>query len=249
RGVGWEYPEARQLIEFRPSNIASIVFENARAINSQSKSTCRFRFHNGDELYGNLMAIDDDPVELDTWFGGNLKAPRDSIQSISFFWKGFSVLYEGPSSTEGWVFSRGTKGWQYRDGGFVTSEPGIIGRDFKLPSVSSLEFDLAWNVPFTLGLMLYTETMDRFDYSVSSYMYYVSPGHLSLQRMQSGVGVTSLGRAEVPAMLRKNKVRLEFRSDRETGVLAVLVDGQLIQRWKDNGGFAAKGGGVVFSSQ
>ncbi|MCI0536494.1 MAG: hypothetical protein L0Z50_14835 [Verrucomicrobiales bacterium] len=253
RGVGWEHPEAKQLIQFRPANLASIVFENVKPVLPQSKHTCRFRFLNGDELYGNLSAISEETVELETWFGGNLKAPRDSVQSISFFWRGFSVLYEGPNSSQGWVTSKGNRGWQYRDGSFVTSEAGIIGRDFKLPASSSLAFDLGWSSPFTLGLTLYTETMDRFDYSVSSYMFYVSagvgPGQISLQRMQSGVGVTSLGRVEIPDLLRKRKVRLEFRSNKEDATLAVLADGQLLQRWKDSGGFVAKGGGVVFSSQ
>ena len=156
---------------------------------------------------------------------------------------------KGPNGSDGWITSKGSRGWQYRDASFVTSEPGIIGRDFKLPASSSLEFDLAWTSPFTLGLTLYTETMDRFDYSVSSYMFYVSPGQISLQRMQSGVGVTSLGRVEIPGMFRKNKVRLEFRSNKEDATLAVLADGQLLQRWKDSSGFVAKGGGVVFSSQ
>src|ERR1051325_10833185 len=58
RGVGWECPEARQLIEFRPGNIASIIFEGARPISARARPTCRFRFHNGDELYGNLLRMD-----------------------------------------------------------------------------------------------------------------------------------------------------------------------------------------------
>lgn len=249
RGVGWEHAEARESIEFRPANLASILFNDARTIVLESRPTCRFRFRNGDELYGNLSGIDADSVELETWFGGNLKAPRDSVQSLSFFWKGFSLLYEGPASAEGWVTSKGTRGWQYRDGGFVTTEPGILGRNFHLPDDTSLGFDVEWNSPFTLGLTLCTETMDRFDYSVSSYMFYVSPGQISLQRMQSGVGVTSMGRAELPGMAGRNRMRLEFRASRGDGVLAVLADGKLVQRWKDAGGFVAKGGGVVFSSQ
>src|SRR5262245_42011834 len=64
RGVGWEHPEAKQLIEFRPANLASIVFDNVKPIVMESKPTCRFRFLNGDELYGNLSAVDDRTVEL-----------------------------------------------------------------------------------------------------------------------------------------------------------------------------------------
>src|SRR5262245_19651228 len=81
RGVGWEHPEAQQLIEFRPANLASIVFDNVKPIVTPSKPTCRFRFLNGDELYGNLSVITEGTVELETWFGGSLQAPRDMVQS------------------------------------------------------------------------------------------------------------------------------------------------------------------------
>jgi len=124
RGVSWEHPEAKQLIEFRPVNIGSIVFDNVKPIVTQSKPTCRFRFLNGDELYGNLSAISEQTVELETWFGGNLKAPRASVHSISFFWKGFAILYEGPNNSEGWITSKGSHGWQYRDASFVNVRPG-----------------------------------------------------------------------------------------------------------------------------
>jgi hypothetical protein len=58
--------------------------------------------------------------------------------------------------------------------------------------------------------------------------------------MQSGVGVTSLGRVEI-RFVPQNRMRLEFRSNKEDATLAVLADGQLLQRWKDGGGFVAKG--------
>src|SRR5262249_55713690 len=44
RGVAWEHPEAKQVIEFRPANLASIVFDNVKPIETPSKPTCRFRF-------------------------------------------------------------------------------------------------------------------------------------------------------------------------------------------------------------
>ena len=111
RGVAWEHPEALKRIEFRPANIASIQFDEVKPVTSSVKPTCRFRFRNGDELYGTLTSIGDETIELDTWFGGNLKTPRNSLRSVAFFWKGFSIQYEGPNGTDGWVMSRGSRGW------------------------------------------------------------------------------------------------------------------------------------------
>ena len=100
--VEWEHPDARVPIEFGPSNIAWIRFEKPRTVNAPGQPGCRFRFNNGDEVFGNLSAIEGDTVQLETWFGGALKAPRQALQSIIFLSKGFSILYEGPTSAEGW---------------------------------------------------------------------------------------------------------------------------------------------------
>src|SRR6188768_3751281 len=52
RGIQWQHPGAKQLIEFTPTNIASIGFENTHPVTAASQPTCRFRFNNGDEVLG-----------------------------------------------------------------------------------------------------------------------------------------------------------------------------------------------------
>jgi hypothetical protein len=96
---------------------------------------------------------------------------------------------------------------------------------------------------------IYTEVTDRYDYSTSSYMFYLSPGYVTVQRVQAGGGVLPMGHAQIPSMLKRNKIHLEVRANRPEATLALLADGVLVQRWKDNGGFVAKGTGVVFFSQ
>src|SRR4051812_4719653 len=54
QGVGWENPEAKGPIQFRPTNIAWIRFEKPVAVTAQAKPNCRLRFNNGDEVFGKL---------------------------------------------------------------------------------------------------------------------------------------------------------------------------------------------------
>lgn len=249
KGVEWRHPAARGMVRFRPDNLASIRFEKARPVMSTSKASCRFEFANGDEVFGALKSLDSEAVQLEAWFGGDLRAPKTGLQSLTFFPNGFAILYEGPNGPDGWKMDRGPRGWQYRDGAFVTSSVGILGRDLKLTGPCSLEFDLSWTGHFSLSFILYAESVDRFDYSQNSYMFHLAPGYLNVQRVQSGVGVTSIGQAQIPDMLRKGKLRLQIRTNREDSSLGVWADGILIQKWKDHAGLQAKGSGVVFSSQ
>lgn len=250
RGVQWQHPAAKRTIRLKPDNIAWINFETAERVASGTGPTCWFEFSNGDAIFGQLKAIENDKLKLETWFGGNLEAPRQALHSITFFSKGFSILYEGPNGVDGWKLERGAKGWQYRDGAFIANSVGIMGRDLKLSGSAGIEFDVAWTGQISLSFILYAESIDRFDYSTSCYMFHLSPPYMNLQRVQSGAGVMSLGpQAYLPEMLKKSKVRLEIRVNKEEATITVLADGILVNRWKDPAGFVGKGSGIVFSSQ
>lgn len=237
------------MIEFRPTNISWIRFEKPRTVQNQTAPTCRFRFSNGDEVFGSLTSLNEETLGLETWFGGTLETPRSAVQSVTFLSKGYSILYEGPTSAEGWVHGRQPRNWEYRDGAFVATGAGTLGRDFKLSGSSSFSFDLAWNGHFSLILALYTPVLDRFDYSSSSYMFYLSPGYITLQRIQGGAGAMNLGQAQITEMTKKNKMHMEIRASKADNTLALLVDDRLVQRWKDGSGFVGKGSGAVFFAQ
>jgi hypothetical protein len=249
KGVAWDFPAAQGPLILKPDNISGIRFESAVSTNRPNKPTCRFRFHNGDEVLGDLVGIEGDTAIIQSWFGGQLKSPKQAFSSLQFSAHGFKVLYEGPNSPDEWKTGRTGHGWTYKDGALIANGADILGRDFGLTNSSSLEFDLAWSGTFSLTVTVYAQTIERFDYSTSAYVFYFNPGGVSIQRIQAGAGAMMLGRADIPEMLNKNRARLEIRSNREEGTLSLFVNGPLVQRWKDPRGFVSSGTGVVFYSQ
>lgn len=248
-GVAWNFPAASNPIVLKPDNLSTIRFENVEATNRSNQPTCRFRFHNGDELLGDLVAIEGDTATIRSSFGGSLKSPKQAFSSLQFSARGFRVLYEGPNGSGEWKTGRTGHGWTYRDGALFANGADILGKDFGLTNSSSLEFDLAWSGSFSLTVTVYASTIERFDYSSSAYVFYFNPGAVSIQRIQAGAGALMLGRADIPAMVNKNQARLEIRSNREEGTLSLFANGALVQRWKDPRGFVSNGTGVVFYSQ
>ncbi len=248
-GLRWQHPEARAPIDFRPTNVAWIRFDESEPAAPHSRPTARFRFANGDEVMGRLHSLDAQQVELETWFGDRLLARRTALESVRFLSGNFSVLYEGPTSLEGWQQGRDQSVWQYRSGAFSANGVGVLGRDFKLTNSVVIEFDLAWAAQFNLNVALYTSVFDRFDYTGSAYMFYLLPGYMSLQRLQGGGSSISIGQAQLPDMLQKTKAHVEIRISKPDATFGVWIDGNLVQRWKDNNGFVAKGSGLTFFSQ
>ena len=252
-GLSWEYPEAKKPLDFKPENLAAIRFSHAdKTPGRRSDPICQFRFANGDEFFGNLISVSETEVELQTWFGGKFKTPRSMLNSIRFFPRGAAPIFEGPTGLDGWTLGKtqSTNTWIYRDGTFVANSSGTIGRDLKLPAASRLEFDLAWTTPFNLLFSFYTGVFDGFNYNSSCYMFYITLGNISLQRINAGAGSSTMGRTEtINEMLTKEKVHLEFRANKADGTLEILVDGRLANRWKDTAGWVGSGSGILFYSQ
>ncbi|MDB6040246.1 MAG: thiol-disulfide isomerase-like thioredoxin, partial [Verrucomicrobiales bacterium] len=220
--VQWQHPASVEPLQFTITNIARIRFEQPVVPLKSDKSNCRFHFFNGDEITGSLTWMDNAKTGVETWFAGNLEAARSAVQSIEFSKRGFSILYEGPTGLEGWTTGHTARSWTYQDGTFMANGADILGRDFKLTGSSILEFDISWANSFSLSLSMYTSSTDRYDYNSSAYMFYLSPGMVSLQRIQAGAGVVLLGQNSIPSMMKKNRAHLEIRSSKEEASLTLL---------------------------
>ena len=286
--VRWRHPSAKQLLEFTFTNLHQVHFGQERPATTNGPATCRFRFANGDEVLGELITLDAETLELETWFAGRLRAPRHALRAVAIMAGGHATLYEGPMSADGWkigqnaataganrvmfggglinfdpvAFQAGraaapadakpaaTNSWIFRNGAFYASAAGTLGRDFKLPPQSRLEFDLAWKGTPGLRFALYTDALDTFDYS-AGYQFFLSSSYIYMMRRSAGAGggmVSPSTSVRLPTMNQKNRLHLELRCNNEKGTIALFVDGAPVQEWKDSGA-PLSGKGISFYSQ
>ena len=249
KSLTWRHPSAQAPFQLKPDNLRQIRFGNAEKPPPAQNTTCRLTFDNGDEVFGNLVSMDEKTVELDTWFAGRLKTPRESVQSIRFLWKGFSTVYSGPTSVDGWQSAPNKEVWRYEDGAFYSTAVGSLGRDLNLPPKARISFDMTWNGQLSLAFAIYTDSVERFDFGASCYMFYIGSGYVNLQRVQAGVGTTHIGQSQINSMRDGNKVRLELRVNKETANIALYANGELVSQWRDQAGFVARGTGICFFAQ
>lgn len=258
-GLLWQHSYATEALRFPFSSLVSIRFlrrqprteerrsEKPKATKAET-AQCRFRFVNGDEVYGKIAEMDDSFIEMETEFGGILRASRKRVQSIAFLRNGYRVLYEGPNGMDEWVRSKSPNGWSYRDGALNVTNRGVIGRDMKLESSARLAFDLRWEGNFQLTVTMHAETLDRHDYRKGAYLFALTPSHASFRRVQPGSGTMTLGDVQFPHLANKTKTRFDLRSHQDKATFALLADGEVIASWKDARGFVAQGSGVSFSA-
>ncbi len=245
-GLRWENPDAREPIDLQPAHIDSIRFAHASSVSLAP--TSRVRFVNGDDLLGSVSSLDDDHLGFSTWFGGALTVPRASVQTITFLSTNYTILYDGPGDDTGWIISnRNPESWYLRDGAFISGSPGTLGREFNLSGSSTIEFDLAWNDVFQLSVHIYTGAVDHLDYA-NSYELDFTSKDVNLRHFDTAGpnSIRNFGSAPLPNPAGKNKLRIAIQSNKEEGTVAVFVDNVLAKRWKDDNGFSASGGGLLF---
>jgi hypothetical protein len=235
RGIRWKHPASPAPIEFLLRNAHQIRFAQVAPPPAQAGThhTCRFRFVNGDELTGNLLALDTTHIELEAWFAGKLRAPRTGVQSLGFLARGFATIYDGPDGTTGWATGPTPTAWAFRDGVLTGGANAFLGRDLKLPPQSRVEFDVGSSGAMNLYVSLYTDATQRFNFASSGYQFNLGLGYVNLMRGQGQFGMQHLGQAQIPVPLPGRKLRVEVRADLLAGTLTLLVDGNVIQQWND----------------
>ena len=253
--VHWRHPDLDQPIRVRTSHLAWIRFQLASP-GAEQYPTHRFQFHNGDDVYGRLIALDSRNVTLTSRMSGLVKANKNTIRSINRLPGKFSVIYKGPSSLDGWSLGkrRGkpgnqSVGWYYREGAFVSQQPGTSGRDFRLTQSSTLDFDLSWKGYFNLVVALYTDVIDQVNFGSPAYKFYFGRGFVNLSRSKPRSSPATLGRASLPNMLKTDEMNVQIRVNKKQSTLVLRIDGELIGSWKEQDGFVAQGTGLLFFNQ
>jgi hypothetical protein len=247
-GLVWQHPAATAPIDFQTGRVDAVRFGHSSSL--KLTPTCHVRFANGDDLFGSLESLDTDHVRLATWFGDELNVPRSGLRSVTFLSKNFTILYEGPYDTEGWVITSNDGaggGWRYSDRGFTATGRGFLGRQLHLNGSCTVEFDLTWADFLGLAIAFYTGTPDRLDFNVSSYLAQFSRGRVTLQRLRAAAIPRNLGTSPpVPALETPGTTRIALQFNKEESEMELLVNGELVKQWKDEDGFSVTGGCIIF---
>ncbi|MBI5800311.1 MAG: hypothetical protein HZA92_06225 [Verrucomicrobia bacterium] len=101
--LNWRHPNARQPIEFTTTNLNSIRLPaRSLALPTNSAPVCRVQLASGDEFEGQLLSLDSESFEIETWFAGRLRGRRSGLASLAFYGSSQSALYDGPRAAGEW---------------------------------------------------------------------------------------------------------------------------------------------------
>jgi len=250
--VRWQSPESKDPIVFQATNLTEIKLDSHKTPPGATPPTHAILLTNNDELPGTLVSLDDKVLTLDTWYAGKLIIPRDMVRTITPLKTSLSVLYQGPTSLDGWTpgprFNNATA-WAYRDGALISTNYGIIGRDVKLPNLASVDLDVMSRGNSQLCVAIYSDRADN-NNMTNCYMFQFNGSFISLQRLSQN-GQNNFGeQVQLPGntMLR-DRMHIGIRVNKDTKTFWLYVNGNMVKQWTDPAEFAGKGTSLMFMTQ
>ena len=191
---------------------------------------------NGDTVRGQVAAVTDDAITLDTWYAGRLSFRRVMVKGVVIDARP-ALVFSGPTGLDGWTQSAKLAAWTYENGSLRTNASVGIGRDVGLPDECVIGFDVAWHGSLMLNFNFFAEDVSSDNSSIG---YQIScQGAFATIRRQ-GAGPQFGESVNIPEFNKDNdKVRLELRVSRKSGNICLYINGRCGALWKDPG--VAKG--------
>lgn len=262
-GVQWTRPDAIGPINFEPSHVTTIDLGTSAPPIPWSNNTYRVLMSGDDLVEGVVDSCDSNSIHITTAPAGVLTPARGSLVSLTRVLPPDVALFEGPTGMDGWVQGisslaplNGTN-WTYRNGAFYSDKSASIARDFKLPPVASIQFDLRWQNMFMLALALYADSPQPVNLTAKDkepafgafYSFRLNSSMADMFAVKQGEPERMFDPVIIQAFARTNRAHVDLRVNKPKGSISLLINGMLMKEWIDSAGFAGQGTYLRFVNQ
>lgn len=255
--LSWQHQDSEQAISFATKNLAQIDLEGRGGDPTQG-ATWKVRFENDDELSVRKVSVTGQEVELEGWYCGTVRVPRQRIKNLFPVQTHFATLFEGPQGTNGWtswkvVSALGEPGeWKYQNGAFYAKEAASIARSLNLPDSFTMEFDLKWKGPLNVAIAVFTDSLkpislankeDEPDFA-GFYSLQINSFGANLLSVKKRDPLRYLGQQAIPGFGSKTKAHVEIKADKRSRRILLFVDGVVVKQWSEPSEFSGEGKGI-----
>lgn len=224
----WNSPILEKPVPFFLDHVIDLTL-NASQPDIASSHEASVTLTNGDLIRGQLVSVNGDIVELDTWFAGRMRFNRLMITDIKIAERPH-FIYRGPTGLDAWKQSGDKPTWTYQNSGFHSIVAGSIARDLDLPDECSIAFDAAWKGSLQFTLVFFSDDLSS-DRPGTGYYMNFQPRSIFLRNLKTQ---KQLGNTQNAQALQENeKGRIEVRASLKTGKICVFVDGRIIEVFTD----------------
>ncbi len=217
--LAWQSPAFTGPFEFSTQAVNTIQFPIPAKLIQPEGATC-FELAGGDVLFGSLVALRGDEAEVEVAGIGRLHVERTLLRRMYRWQGGTELLFSGPSGLKGWTTPGAAKTWREESGHLLTNQGGaVLYRDFGLPAMARVEFELSWKGKPDFELALGASDSKS---ALRAFRFEVWENELVVQReTERDADLTSLQ----PAQPGPGRIHLQAFLDQPKGRLLVFSSG------------------------
>lgn len=233
-GLSWTHPHVKEPIRFAWAPLGEVKLKGPFPV-GELEGLARVRISNGDEYRGRILSMDGETLRLETPYAGEVSLAVPMIVSLEP--RATSAgIYRGPNDLEEWTASRSGEhtGWALRKNAlyYEGNSNETLGRRFEdLPDRAEIAFDLAWRGNLRFYVNLWAEDTKN---NNESYSVMLQNGYVRCYRHSNDHGRQDLGNAQVQSLSRLSEARVRLLLNREAKELTLIINGELVKRWKDH---------------
>lgn len=238
--IVWNSPILEKPTPFWLKNVLEVTLPAAQPeFNATHEATLTLM--NGDCVRGQVAAVTDDTVTLDTWYAGRLAFRRVMVKEVVIDPRP-SLVFSGPTGLDGWAQTAKPGTWTYENGSLRTNASEGIGRELELPEECSIGFDAAWRGGLMLNFNFFADDVAT-DSPSQGYQISCQGSYASIRRQNASMQFGDM--ANIPEFRENEKVRIEVRASRKSGNICLYVNNRCAALWKDPGVAKGKFGNCI----
>lgn len=255
-GVRWKHENVKNPIDFALLGISRIKLGKRQSL-QRTAFGATIHLTNNDVLTGNVVSLNEEALLLDTWYAGKMSIKRLMIKQIDPNSGGGGLLYEGPTSMEGWEAQEYNEGhgqqpsWKFKNSALYATYSLPVGRSINnIPEMVSIRFRASWRGYPSFYFAMFTDNLKQ-HYGSNCYMLQVSSSSLYLQRYTRNNGSRNLGSVNHAKFSNNPPISAVFTMlvDKKKKTFTLMVDDEMVKQWTDGDIFAGTGNGILFQPQ
>ena len=250
----WRHKGVKEPIAFQMAGVARVDLLPRKSAALAAHSNI-VQLLNGDQLRGDVLALDAEKLVLSTWYAGTLAVQREQVALIQPATRPSVALYEGPTDDmAGWVTPNyggsSRMGWTCHKGVLTPGEGRPLGRHItNMPDMVQIEFETLMRYSSYFSFSFFLQDPKNWGGDSDAYMLNFSGDNVQLSRMVHNEGSQDLGSVQLGEHhAGRTRELFTLLADRKEHRFALLLDGRLVREWKDSQEFKGQGDAIMFLS-
>ncbi len=241
----WKHFDVKDSIVFSSKNIQTVKCSKYKTL-SDKNNISKIYLTNGDQIIGKIVSMNEDILQIETWYAGVLKINRPMIKNIFPNSNKKDTVYSGFSPEDDWMQSAGrTNKWKKTSKGYISKgNSGYLSRNVDLPDNSRIDIDLSWKNQIYMTIYLYNDSHSR----GNAYSIEISGDYVNFNYHSRNSSRNRVDQHYISNFYRRGKAKLTLLTNKSERKVMLLLDGNLVKSYKDsmNKEFMGKGRNLTF---